>query len=127
MGNVLDIARKHTKQILSGGGFETYITFQTPPGQTSVTATIKGLAISHHTSIDDDGVPVRSMHVHITVSEASLTDESYPVRNSEQKVVLKNHKVSWKDSTGITKTYIIEDVLPDNTLGMIPLILGNLG
>ena len=126
VGSLLSLARSHTKTILESGGFETDVTFTTPPGATTIeTATVKCLAIKHHTSIDSDGVPVSSQHAHVTVHEESLTDKNYTTRNASGKIDLKNHIIDFADSSGVSRKYIVDDVLPDNTLGCIPLILGN--
>ena len=126
MGSVLYMARAHTKIILESGGFETEITFQSSPAQPlQQTVTITGLAIKHHLDIDTDGLPIRSQHAHVTVSEESLTDKGYTTRNAKGQAYLKDNLVSFADSTGVVKTYIVTDQLPDTTLGCIPLILGN--
>lgn len=119
--SVYSLARKHSKIFL--GREETAITFINPTGL--MTATVIGRAITHHTSLDDDGIPVNSLHAHVTISESTLTDEGYTVR-SGGKVNLVNHRVSFADSAGVIKTYVVKSVMPDNTIGIIPLILGRL-
>lgn len=124
-GDVLTLARKHTKTILESGGFESDVTFNTPPGaSTSQTATVSCLTIKHHTSVDTEGFAVHSQHAHVTVHLESLTDANYTVRNTKNEVILKDHIVEFADISGVNKKYIVTDVLPDNSLGCVPLILG---
>lgn len=120
--SLLNLARRDIKNITGNGrGFATALTFTTPDGQT--TATINGLATAHSFVINSEGLAVNSKNYHCSFAESLLTAEGYTTR-SNGKVYLKDHKVSWTDATGTEKTYKIEDWMPDDTVGIIPLRLG---
>lgn len=115
--SLLNFAREDTNDILTDAeGFTTSIVFLAPD---TSTATIKGLAIKHHLKFNEFGTPVSSKTARITVSEAALLAEDYPVRNDTDEVALTGHKVTWADSTGTEWTYVIEVAMPDETLGCI--------
>ena len=100
----------------------TAITLTAP---TAEVANIAGIATNHHIGVDTDGNPINTKNAHITISEQLLVDAGYPVRDSENEVAMINHRVSYKDSTGITKEYVIEETFPDETIGMITCILND--
>ena len=105
-------------------GFGVTINFEAPaPG--SETADVVGLATKHHIGIDTEGNPANVKNVHVSVSEQLLIDANYPTRNGNDEVDFKGHKVSFKDSRGIEKTYIVQQKFPDETVGIITLILGD--
>ncbi len=100
--------------------FGVTLKFKAP---TNEEAEVAGLHTKHHLGFDEMGKPVNSKTAYITVSEKLLTDAGYPVRvNGEVKLV--NHLVTVKDSTGTEKNYIIQQWMPDETLGAITLVLG---
>lgn len=106
---------------LSGFGIEINLT--TPDDATSVD--IVGLHTKHHLGIDTDGNQVNTKNTHIAISEQVLIDLGYPVRNANQEVFLRDHKVLVKDSTGVLKSYVIREWFPDETIGLIVCILGD--
>ena len=103
--------------------FGVLITFTAPDDST---ATVAGLHTKHHLGLDTDGNPVNSKNAHISFSEKNLTDEGYVVRDANSEVSLIGHRVSVNDSTGSPKEYIIRETLPDETIGLIVCILGDL-
>jgi hypothetical protein len=54
-----------------------------------------------------------------------LTDQNYPVRSSSGIVNLAGHKVTVADSTGASVTYVVREWMPDETIGLILMILGD--
>lgn len=90
---------------------------------TSETCVITGLHTKHHLGINSDGQRANSKTASISFSEQLLVDAGYPVRNSAGEVSLRNHKVSVKDSTGISKEYHINEWFPDEAIGLIVCIL----
>lgn len=119
---LIDRIKADAKRFSSdANGFGINISFTAPSAET---ATIVGLATKHHLSVGTDGLPVNSKNAHISFSEDLLTAASYPVRTSGE-VNLKGHKVSWIDSTGVAKNYVIEQWFPDETVGFIVCILGD--
>jgi hypothetical protein len=106
---------------LSGFGIEINLT--TPDDALSVD--IVGLHTKHHLGIDTEGNQVNTKNTHIAISEQVLIDLGYPVRNANEEVFLRDHKVLAKDSTGVLKSYVIREWLPDETIGLIVCILGD--
>lgn len=103
-------------------GWGVAITLTAP---TAEVANIAGLGTNHHIGVDSDGNAINTKNAHITISEQLLVDAGYPVRDSDNEVAIINHRVSYKDSTGITKEYVIEETFPDETIGMITCILND--
>lgn len=121
---LIDQAKKDIKDITSNTDeWGVSITFTAPTGEI---ATVNGLHSKHHMNIDTEGNMISGKNAHISVSEALLTAKNYPVRKAGE-VNLKNHKVSVKDSTGISKNYVIREWFPDETIGLITCILGSHG
>lgn len=106
---------------LSGFGIEINLT--TPDDALSVD--IVGLHTKHHLGIDTEGNQVNTKNTHIAISEQVLIDLGYPVRNANEEVFLRDHKVLAKDSTGVLKSYVIREWFPDETIGLIVCILGD--
>lgn len=123
MGSILDRAMRDAKRYITSGGFESEILLSTPNGSNQVT--LSGLTSKHHIAFDTDGNAVQSKTAHITIDENILISNDYPVRNSIGEVYLIRHRVSVKDSTGITKQYIITENFPDEALGLISCILAD--
>ncbi len=119
----MERGRLLAKQITTNGnGFADTLIFTTPGG--SVTKTVKGLAIKHSTVLNDFGAGVRGKTARVTVCEDVLHDAAYPIRNEDNTVNLKDHRVTWTDSEGITATYVITEILPDRSVGIIRCTLG---
>ena len=123
MGRILDLARADTRRIINSGGFEVAITLTPPTPATPLT--INGLASKHWITIETDGIDANTKQTHISISEKDLTDNSYPVRDSNGQVSLKGHLVNYIDSTGIEKTNVITEYYPDETLGIIVCVLSD--
>jgi hypothetical protein len=112
-------------QRIAQGEFSSEVTF-TNLAATPVTVTVRALASKHHFQIDaQTGMPVNSKNTHCSVAEASLLAAGYTVRNAAGDVNLRNHKVTYKDSTGNARTYRINEAMPDETVGLIVLTLGD--
>ena len=103
-------------------GFGVAIIFESPTGEI---VTVNGLHTKHSVQWDESGMKVNVPNAHISVSEKLLIEQYYPVRNDENKVDLKRHKVSVMDSNDMMQTYMIDEAWPDQTVGMIVCILGN--
>lgn len=125
--SLIDQAKEDWKTITSNTDeFGIAITLEATPYET---ADVIGLHTKHHLSLDTEGNPVNSRNAHISVSEALIiaANPDYPIRNAKGEVYLKNHKVTVKDSTGVAKTYVINEWFPDETIGVIVIILGDYG
>lgn len=122
-GRLLQAARRDAKRFVTNGGFQENITLTTKDKWTTIQ--ILGEATKHHINIDSDGLPVNTKNVHIFISEDDLVAQNYPVRNKKNEVSLKGHLVSFPDSTGEVKNYVINETAPDESLGLIICILGD--
>ena len=122
-GRIFQLAKRDSKRIVTSGGFEETITISTATG--SNTLTLTGLATKHHLNFNSDGLPINSKNVHICIDEDVLTAAGYPVRNAKGEVNLLKHRVSFPDNTGVIKNYVVNENFPDETLGLIVLILSD--
>jgi hypothetical protein len=121
---ILDMIRNDARRYITDtDGFATTIHFQAPNGGMEVD--IPGRSNKHHISFDQTGTPVNLLNASITISEKVLTDAGYPVRNADNLVTLRGHRVSWTDSTGIAGTYSIKECFPDQSVGIIVCILND--
>jgi hypothetical protein len=93
----------------------------TAPDET--TATVTGLHTKHHMAVDTLGNPVNAKNAHASISEQHLVAAGYPVRNEQGEVSLYGHRVSVADSTGTVKHYTVKQWHPDETVGLIVMIL----
>jgi hypothetical protein len=114
-------AKKDIEQITSNTNeWAEVITFIAPD---LTTATITGLRSKIHLGVDTDGAMVNSRKTHISFSEKFLTDAGYPVRNDAGEVNIIAHRVNVKDSTGTIKKYVVQNIFPDETVGLIACTL----
>lgn len=123
---LIDTINNDIKKITTDlSGFGVTMNLTTPDDVTSVD--IDGLHTKHHLGIDTEGNQVNTKNAHISFSESELLekDPAYPIRNVNQEVDLKGHKVIVKDSTGVDKNYVIREWYPDETIGLIVCILGD--
>ena len=121
-GGLLEAARLDAKKFVTEGGFQEDITLKTPDGASTIQ--LPGFATKHHINFDTDGTSVNAKNAHICIDENYLSDSNYPVRVNEE-VNLLNHRVSFKDSSGVVKNYIVKENFPDETLGLIVCVLGD--
>lgn len=124
--NALEAARRDIKAITSDVtvGFAVDITLITPSG-IEYTG-INGLHSKHSMGLDlDTGKYVVTRNAHASIHEGILNDKGYPVRNAAGHVDMKQHTLKVKDSTGVVMTYIIDQAMPDETVGLITFILGS--
>lgn len=121
-GLILQLARQMSKRIVTSLGFEEDIKLSNI--DESLTIEIKGFATKHHINYDGDGNPINSQNAHLCITEDDLIKLSFPYRNQNGKIGLKQCKVLVKDSSGIEKKYIVIENFPNETLGLIVLILG---
>ncbi len=122
-GSLFQLAKRDAKRFVTSGGFEETITLITP--SKDKTFTLTGFATKHHINFDSEGNQINSKNVHICVDETLLTANNYPVRNAKGEVSMLKHLVSFSDSSNEIKNYIVRENYPDETLGLIVLILGD--
>lgn len=123
MGLIERATRDAQRYTSDKDGFAVDITLTAPD---SVTATFAGLSTKHHLAIDQmSGEVVSSRTASISFSEKTATDAGYVTRNAANEVGIKGHRAQVKDSTGAVRKYIIDKVIPDETLGLIVCMLGD--
>lgn len=120
---LLEQAKKDTEAINTNLNDWSALQYWTNPGATK-TATVKGRHVKHHMGFDLEGKLVRTKNASCSFSEQTMVDAAYPIRNAKGEVDLKNHLVNIVDSTGTLYKYIVEQWLPDETIGMVVCILG---
>lgn len=128
---LIERAKNDAKTFLEKtGGFGVAITLTRPATATEAeqTASVTGYHTKHHTSWDpESGEVIDGKRAHIAVSEESLDDAGYTVRNADQEVSMVGHRVTVADSTDVAKQYIVRQTFPEETLGWIVMILGDFG
>lgn len=91
----------------------------------SQTATINGFISKHNLSINPEtGDPINAKNVHISVVESVLIDAGYTTRNASGEIDLFEHKVEFIDASGQSFAFLIDDVMPSETFGLIVCTLG---
>lgn len=120
----LERAKYDWNRFSTNGGFQVNATL-TPTGGQPVS--IKCLGTKHHNSIGTDGIPVNSKNVHVSLNESYLTGLGLTVRNSNKEINFRNWLISFADSSGVVKNYIIKETQPDETTGMIICFLADYG
>jgi len=120
--SLLDQARADIQKITSNSNeFAQAITFTSKKYGTI--RTVYGLANKINISVDTQGNPIHSKNATIAISEAVLTEYGYPVRNGDGEVDMLGDLIDVADNTGVTKSYQVNSKIPDETLGIIVLIL----
>lgn len=123
LGRILERAYRDANRIVMQGGFQDDILISDPENLITVSTT--GFRTKHWISYDNEGNNTDDKNAHVCVSESDLVLKGITVRNGIQEVALKGYFVSVKDNTGIVKKYVVRRNYPDETLGLIVLILGD--
>lgn len=115
-------------QTITTTDFATHITI-TPPGGTPVI--VPGYAGKHSIDVDQIGFrTINSKKAHCSIMEQELLKAGYTTRVSTDAnadlITFEKHTVSWKDVSGQTRTYIVQQggSKPNETVGLIVFILG---
>ena len=119
-GEILNMAREDIIEITSEGGFQTDVTVITKDKVTTVI--VPAIAMKHHMAFDTEGQKLNSEQAHVSISESKLIDAVFPVR-VDGDVSMIGAIVKYKDSTDIEGEYEVSESYPDETLGLIVLIL----
>lgn len=122
-GRLFELVKKDAKRFINSQGYQVDIEMTTPDN--TQTINISGWAVKHHVSFDSDGNQVNTKTVRATVDESVLSSLGYPVRTLKGEIRLINHVVSFKDSSGELKSYIVRENFPDENLGIIVMLLGD--
>lgn len=123
LGSILERSKRDANRIVMQGGFQDDILISNPDN--SITVTTTGFRTKHWINYDNEGNSSDTKNAHVCVSESDLVLKGITVRNAIQEVALKNYFVQVKDNTGIVKKYVVRRNYPDETLGLIVLILGD--
>lgn len=122
--SLLERARKDLKRFLSNAkDWGVEVTLDNGTDQ----VTLKGVFSNHHANVEGVNGPVNSLKATITVPETKLQEANYPVRNGDGHVDMEGHLCTYTDSTGNSKTHVVQQTFPDETLGNIVIILGAYG
>lgn len=122
-GSILKKARRDARKYITKGGYEENLILVSVDGLTTLNTT--GWVYKVHSRYDTDGNLANTKVARICLDEDKLKEANYPVRNAEQEVYLRGHRVTAPDSTGVNKVYVIKEWLPDETLGLIVCYLGD--
>lgn len=94
--------------------------------QTGENVTINALGNKIGRKVDSGtGVIVNSKNASVVVHEDELTSVGFPVRNNDGEVSMIGVLVNTKDSSGRLCNYIVQENIPDETIGLITLLLGD--
>jgi hypothetical protein len=106
------------------GFFGVDFTIKTPDLATELTSI--GLHNRHHNGFDSDGRAVNSKVSSLTVAESVFIVANYPYLKFND-IDLENHVVTINDAAGRLRSYVVQEYMPDETIGSIVLILGVYG
>jgi hypothetical protein len=85
--------------------------------------TVNAIHNKIHLGVDAQGNVIYSKNATVSVSEPLLNDVGYVTRNASGEVDMKNDLIDVKDSSGVLKNYIVKSKMPDETIGLIVLVL----
>lgn len=122
--SLMDRARQDARHIVSNGnGFAIPIII----AKDSVTYNLKGTGKRHTAQYDDEGNLVNSRAATCTVSELDLIQSGLNLRiNGEvHKSEANKLRIQFTDAVGQLNTYKIQEVLPDEHLGLIVFVLSD--
>lgn len=120
--SLLERARSDIANISSNtAGFGVEMSFISPSSPAE-TCTVNGLFSRHHIDVNRQGVAFNSRMAHVSVSESIFDDANYTVRNANNEVDFKGHKVTVQ---GVQ--YVVNQWFPSDTGKLITLILGKYG
>lgn len=124
LGNILKQAKIDAAKIAASGGFEVDVILTSPDAANSVTVT--GIGTGTWMTFDDteQGRSFNSSSNSIDIPEQLLIDAAYPYKNSKGYVDLEKHTVHLNDEASMTGKFVINEVHPNATLGLIVCILG---
>lgn len=88
------------------------------------TIAVKGLHTRHWMGVDPDGVAVHTVIASLGVSEQQFIDGNFVIRDANDEVDLKGYLIDAPDANGVVKKYVLREVFPDESIGLLILILG---
>jgi hypothetical protein len=85
-----------------------------------VEVTVKGLMSKHNLIYDPTtGLPIKGKNIHCAVTTRVLDLVEYPYKNAGGEIAISGHHVTFEG-----KEYVINETLPNETTGLIVIILG---
>ncbi len=121
--SALDQARADILKISTDpNGFNSSATFIARTGETATIVVINntiGRKLDSNT-----GLIINGKNASVVFAESAMP-LSYPIRNSSGAVSMIGDRISVPDSTGVIKDYIVQENIPDESVGLITLLLGN--
>lgn len=124
---LIDQANKDIQQITSNANeFGVKIKLVAPNGQV---ANIVGIHPKVHLGVGTEGNVISTRQARVTFSEQVLinANPNYPIRNADEKIDLLKHIITVADSTGNDHDYVAQEWIPDETIGLIVIMLGDYG
>ena len=122
---MIETAQAAVKRIrMDPNGFTKSLQFTAADGITM--ATIRGMSAVIHLGVDNQGEFVNTRKAHISFSESSLSDTGFPVRDLNGTLIIKGNRVDVIDSTGEIEQYVIREIYPDEAVGLLVCMLGDL-
>lgn len=122
-GRLLEKARFDARKMVLKGGFAVDVEFTTK--DEILTVYTSGLKTKHHINLDSDGLPINSKNAHVCLDEKELTELGVQVRDLNGEVNIIGSRLKVEDSSGVFRDYVITENLPNETLGLIVCILGD--
>lgn len=102
------------------GGFSTAIRVE----RDRVVVEIRGLAYITHLALDTDGNVIASKKAHCHIIEADLVEKGLSIRGANGHIDARNLKITFTDANGTAATRLVKTAIPDETIGLVGLILG---
>lgn len=121
--SLLDQARIDARSI-SIGPFSQTVNFVSTDGSVNVNINALGNKIGRKVD-SGTGVVVNSKNASVVPHEDELASVGFPVRNSVGEVSMVGVRVNTKDSSGRLCNYIVLEDIPDESIGLITLMLGD--
>lgn len=121
--NLLAIAERDAAFILQDAdkGFGVPITVTDPTGKEEI---VNGRAGDVHALIDPDTGAVFSVrNAHCTFNKKTLLDLGFQLPQAEPDTTKKPWKFKFADRQGLELQFTVSETRPDNTLGIITLML----
>jgi len=119
MGTLIDRVKKDVAYIVTKGGVDVEITL-TPPGGAAFT--VRGIPVRINRLVEEhEGSYVNTPFSHVSIIEQDLIDAGQSARVNKLGT-MKGWLVSWSDAVQ-SWTYTVSETMPDDTVGLISLIL----
>lgn len=117
--NLTDRVKKDVAHIVTNGGAEREITLTPVNGNPF---TVRGIPVRINRMVEEhEGSYTNAPFSHVSVIEQDLIDAGYSPRVNKL-ATLKGWLVSWTDAVQ-TWTYSVSETMPDDTIGLISLVL----